>query len=355
MKAYFYILILFSAFVFSSCKHEIIPAPASNSPVFGIEGKFVEDSFALIAGESNVIMTPSVTTSEGIKIYKGVLGNSQSYFQLEIYNGNIDFPNQPKFDSESIQEIRYLPFNQNVLWSINKDDFPNSSSIVTIVWYVDGIEQVIADDLKIYKPGKYEVCAKVLFENQTQSTLCREVTVGFKKNADFVLSQEVLSGSSLSASVVSSIGTITKVNWFIDGNFVSNDFQLDTALVSNAKYLLRSEVTFQNGIVLNRSAIVDISWMGNGIADFSSFASETSDTWDYKTKITLLKDGKIYTSLNDYNADKFITIDKLEYHGTDASGSPVYLLSGNVDVTLTDSSNATFDLKGKIAVGFSVK
>lgn len=354
MKAFSYILILFLTLVLGGCKHEIIPAPTSNNPVFGVEGTLSEVAFSVVAGMENTIMTPSIVETDGIKIYKGVLGNDQSYFQLEIYNGNIDFPSQPKFDPDSFQEIRFTPSNQGVLWSVNKSDFPNSGSITKIIWNVNGVDQVLPDDLKIYKPGKYDVCAKVTFENQTESTLCRQISVGFKKNADFILTHQVISASKLTASVVGEISTISSVNWFLDGNLISDSIQLERNLPIG-KYLLRSEVTFTNGIVLNRSAIVDVSWAGNGIDDFSMFATETNDFWDYKAKITYFKGGKTYSSLNDYNADKFISVEELDYHGVDASGFPVYTLKGMVDAILLDENNQTASLKAKIAIGFSIK
>ncbi len=359
MRALTYILILLSAMVMGSCKHEVIPAPASNSPIFGVEGTFGENTFALIAGMDNITMKPSVIEKDGIKIYSGILGDDNSYFQLEIYNGNIDYPNQPKIDFKSVDGISFVPYDQGVLWSMKVSDLP-TSGLDAVTWYVNGVEQLGVEDLEISKPGKYEVCLKVKFENQEERILCREVIVGFRKNADFDMTYEIISGSKLKAKASSLLGTITTVNWYLNENLIYTGIQLDT-LLSNGKYMLRSEVSFTNGIVLNRSAYVDVSWMGNHIPDFTAYANSTmitqdpNNTWDNKARITYFKDGKTYTSENYNNADRMIAIDKIEYHGKDVNGNPVYILKGDFDVILQDSSSQNYPMKAKIGIGFSVK
>ena len=353
MKALNYILILLSATLLGSCKHEVIPAPVSNSPIFGIEGTFDDSPLSYVAGVDGMNMKPTVLTANGINIYNGVLGDGESYFQLEIFNGDIDFPTQPKINFNSIQEIAFVPYDQETLWSIKKMDLPGSG-VDEITWFVNGAQQVILDDLKLNKPGKYEICAKIRFEDQTESTLCRQVIVGFRKNADFNLNFDIVSGSKLIASVSNTLGAITGVNWFLNETLIATGLEIDT-LLDNDKYLLRAEVTFGNGIVLDRSALVDVSWQANHVPDFTAYANATTNTWDNKARITLFKDGKKYSSENYHNAEKLITVDQIEYHGTDASGAAVYILKGDVDIMLQDSTQQAYPLKAKLGVGFSVR
>ena len=354
MNKYTHILILFSTILLFGCKHEIIPAPISNTPIFGIEGTAGEDSFSLNAGVDDVEMTPSLIQTDGIKIYQGVLGNNNSSFQIQLYNGNIDFPNQPKFDPTTINEIFFTPIDQGALWSVNMSDFSIGSNITEIKFYVDGVAQVQLNELKIYKPGKYNVCANVTFENQSVSTLCREIIVGFKKNADFKLDYEVISGNRLYASVANLQNSIAEVKWYINDNYVSSEIEIDTIL-PNSKYSLRAEVTFANQIVQTRAALVDVSYDGNGIPDFSQLATQSAQTWDYKAKLIYRKNGKSYSSENGLNLDSKIKVDEIKYHGLNSDGIAVYLLKGEIDAILQDSNMVSLPVKAKLAFGILVK
>lgn len=353
MKIQHYILILLIASLLGGCKREEIPTPISNVPIFGIEGSLGSDSISLIAGIDNVILAPSLLKANGVTIYSGKLSDDNTYFQLNIFNGNIDFPDQPRFDVSSINEIFLAPSNNGVLWYASKADFPNASSIVDLKWYLDGVESSTPNELSIYKPGRYQVCAKVVFEDASESTLCREITVGFRKNADFEMQYQVVSASNIEASVTSS-QTISSINWFIDETLVSTDLSINVPLPTG-KYLLRSEVKFDNGIVLNRATLVDVSWNGNGIADFSSFAVQTTDIWDNTAVLTIFKGGKAYTSDTELNAGKSIAVEEIKFYTNDANGIPIYILKGKVDAILKDSSNQNFPLKAKLAIGLSVK
>ncbi len=347
-------LVLLFTLLLGSCKHEVIPPPVSNSPIFGVEGKVGQDTFSLMAGKAEVTMKPTLVESNGMKIYRGTLGNDQSYFQLQIYSGNIDFPNQPKFNPDSFNEFLFTPYNQGALWSISKSDFPNSSSIIEIKWSVNGLEQAILNDLKIDSPGKYEVCASVKYEDQSESVLCREITVGFKKNADFNLNHQVTSGANLHASIESVVGEASAVQWYLNGNPISSEFEIDT-LLPQAKYTLRAEVIFENGITVNRAAVIDVSWNENGIADFASLAAEVSSVWDYKVQITYFKNGTTYRSDNEFNLGKVISVEDIVFHGKDGLGIPVYILKGSVDAILINNNNDSFPFKAKLSMGFSVK
>ncbi len=353
MKKYFYLLMLFITILLGGCKHEVIPAPISNTPIFGIEGSIGTDSLSLLAGVNGAEMKPSLIQVDGIKIYCGTIANSESSFQLQIYNGNIDYPNQPQFDPNTIQEFLFIPTDQGALWAVNKASFPNSSSIVEIKWFVNGVAQVLMDELKIYKPGKYDVCAHVKFENQSVSILCREITVGFKKNADFQMQYEVISGSQLTASITNVQSAISGVKWYLNDQYISAAIQLDTLLPSS-KYNLRAEVTFDNGIVFNRAAVVDVSWGGNDVPDFSQIATQATALWDYKAKISYLKDGISYTSENNSNQDNKIQVEEIVYHGVNSNGIPVYILKGEINVILQDSNMVSLPLKAKLVFGVLV-
>lgn len=355
MKLIIYMLFVLSAWLFGSCKHEVIPAPVSNSPIFGVEGKVGEDSVSLMAGTGEITMKPSLDEVNGVKVYNGTLGNDQSYFQLQIYSGNIDFPNQPKFNPDSFNEFSFTPFNQGAVWSISKSDFPNNSSILEIKWSVNGVDQAILNDLKIDQPGRYEICARVKYEDQSESVLCREVTVGFKKNADFKLNYQVTSASNLNASIASVVGSpASAVKWYLNGNLISSGLEIDT-LLSQGKYSLSAEVIFENGITVNHAAIVDVSWNENGVPDFTSLAWEDINVWDYKVKITYVKDGTTYRSDNEFNIGKVISVEDIIFHGKDNLGIPVYILKGSVDAILIDNNNDSFPFKAKLSIGFSVK
>ncbi|MDD2983089.1 MAG: hypothetical protein PHQ74_06845 [Crocinitomicaceae bacterium] len=347
------LVILLFALLQTACKREIIPTPPSNLPVFGIEGIFFADTFKLIAGENQVVMTPSLIEMDGIQIYSGKIGNENSYFQMEIYNGNIDFQKQPKFDINELNTVTFAPYNQGALWSISKSDFPNASSISQIMWYVDGIEQQMLDKLVIYKPGKFEICAKVRFEDQSESTLCRTIVVGFKKNANFEINYEIPASSRLLASV-STTDAISNIKWYLNEVLISKNPSIDTVL-SIGKYELRSEVLFENGVIQNRAALVDVSVNRNDVPDFSALAFENQVFWDNKAVITYFRNGALYSSINEYNEEKTISIEDLVFYSLDSSGIPIFFMKGNLDLNLTNMNGQQYPFKGKMSIGFSVK
>lgn len=347
-------LIIFSALVFSGCKKEIIPPPGSAEPVFKAEGTFNGQDISLRAGDDDVLMETQVQEINGVHFFSGTLGNSNIELEMGVYAGDLDKPqSESAFSGMSSINFAYEPGQP--LYTLCKDSLLNASSILKVMWEVNGAIYPEQDVLNIYEPGKYTICAHVVFSDYSESMLCNEVLVGFRQNADFAIN--FMMGQDLTfQSWISPIsGTVSNINWYINGQVISNQQVLGTHL-NSGEYIVTAEVFFTNGVKLSRNILIDGNLTGHNIYDFTQSASILPLKWDYTAKLKLKKDGVEYFSDKALNSTNKISVSEIKYHGMNSKGKAVYLLKGTVDANLKSASGtSTFPLQLNVSFGFAVE
>lgn len=343
--------------ILNACKkNEIIPPPGSSTPVFTAIGSFGNEEIDLRAGDNNVLMTTESALLNGVDFFKGTLGNQDFKVEIGVFGGDVDFqnPQVPEFSTQSALSFAYLA-QQPPLFSIKKDSLPNSETIIKVEWEVNGVMQTVLNNLEIRDPGKYQVCAHVTFNDNSEQTLCNEVIVGFKPNAAFELEFFLGQDHNLMAWIDPQIGVVQSVKWFQDGVPVSNMIQLNKYLEDDS-HLIQAEVLFTNGVKSLRSVIVDGALGGNNIYDFSKTCAVFPVEWDFKAKVKVIKNNIAYFSYLTPNSSNQIVVYDVKYYGLNPQGKAVYILKGHINVNLKSNISPTvIPLDIDVAFGISLK
>lgn len=343
--------------ILNACKkNEIIPPPGSTTPVFTAIGSFGNEEIDLRAGDNNVLMTTESVLLNGVDFFKGTLGNQDFNVEIGVFGGNVDFqnPSVPEFSNQSALSFAYLA-QQPPLFEIKKDSLPNSESILKVEWEVNGVMQTVIDNLQIRDPGKYQVCAHVTFNDNSEETLCNEVIVGFKPNVAFELEFVLGQNHNLMAWIDPQIGVVQSVKWFQDGVLVSDMTQLNKYL-EDESHLIQAEVIFTNGVKSLRSVLVDGDLVGNSIYDFSKTCAIFPIQWDFKAKVKVIKDNVAYFSHSTPNSSNQIVVYDVKYYGLNPQGKAVYILKGHLNVNVKSNMSPTvIPLDLDVAFGISLK
>ena len=344
-------------FALNACKkNEIIPPPGSSTPVFTAIGSFGSEEIDLRAGDANVVMTTESALLNGVDFFKGNLGNQDFNVEIGVFGGDVDFqnPQAPEFLNQSAISFAYVA-QQPPLFQIKKDSLPNSSAILKVEWEVNGVMQTVLDNLEIRDPGKYQVCAHVTFNDNSEQTLCNEIIVGFKSNVAFDLEFFLGQNNNLMAWIDPHIGVVQSVKWFQDGEPVSDMIQLNKYL-DDGSHLIQAEVLFTNGVRSLRSVLVDGDLTGKNIFDFSKFCALSPVEWDFKAKVKVMKNNIAYYSHLAVNNSNQIAVHDVKYHGLNPQGKQVYILKGHLNVNVKSNISSTvIPLDLEVAFGISLK
>lgn len=354
IKSLCYTALVTALFALTGCKHEIIQPPVSNTPVFNAIGTIGDDPVNLSAGVDQVTLSSNNEVVDGVQVYRGTLGGSNVEFAMELYDGNIDLTTKPIQELTSATEFYFTPNTSQPLLSITKNAFQNASSIQSISWTVNGNPQIQQNDLRIFNPGKYDVCANVTFEDQSKSTICNQIIVGFRKNANYNLNFILGQDGSFRSWLKIISGTISSVKWYVNDNLINQEGFFNYDSLEMYKNVIRAEAIFTNNAKKVTSVLLDKS-AGNHIFDYTNYGDLTNYIWDHKVRISVKKNGEIYTSQNAYNEQNKVTVEEIKFHNINSQGNPVYILKGKVVALLTkDGSNETYPLNLNISMGFVI-
>lgn len=340
--------------VFTGCKKEIIPPPGSTEPVFTAEGTFGGQNIVLKAGDDNVLMQTEIEKINGVNFFKGILGNSQTQLEMGIFAGNIDIPGYPLPDFSNTSELSFAAVSSQPLMSISKYSFTNSGMISSIQWEVDGEMQSQLNNLKIYEPGLYNVCAHVTFTDNSTASLCEEIIVGYNCNANFDLNFFLGQDHSFKSWIKTLQGTVQKTQWYLNDSLYGEMDEINTDLNSGS-HTIRAVTSFTNGVKKTKSILIDGSLYGNNIDNLLKSATFSAGLQDYTVKVKMKRDGMVYTSENTSNASNKVAVDNIAYHGTNAAGDPVYIIHGTINANLKSANGNILPLKMKVSFGVAAK
>jgi len=336
-KTIFFLLLIFG---FSSCRKETIEDPIpEQTPVFTAIGSFSGNSFEIIAGEDNATMQTLTRVENGVKLYSGILGDNYESIELGIHEGNIDLASLSDLNSFT-GSLQFARIPSAPLLMLSKDLLPNSMMIDQIKWYVNGVFAGI-DDVEIIYPGKYNICAEVIFYDGMQSTLCNEMIAGYHLNASYKLTHYLNQTGSLKVWLDEATESISSVDWLVDDVLHCQGEMLNIGEIGLKSHKITSRVTFTNGVIRTRSILVDGSLSGKFIEDFSIFEKEIINEvfWDYTVLIKYKKDGITYSTAEADNSNASIIVNDITYFGLNSSGNQVFKCNASVNCFVTNPSN----------------
>lgn len=335
----YYCLILISL---ASCKKEEVVLPESNDPVFRVDGTFNGESFSLIAGDNDAYMHTMTEIVNGVEVFSGNLSNGDFSIEIGVYNGLIDMPSNqvalelvdldPEFSVNSTQGLMFL--SKNMLVS------PSGQYIEQINWFIDGVFEGV-NDVVIYEPGKYEVCAEAKFVDGTIKILCNELIVGYERSANFSIDFSIDQFGNLESTIDNMGNDINMVNWIMDSIPMSNQSDYLQQVVSSSSHYLSAQVHFANGVVREKSAVIDGSAAARHIPDFTIFEelAPQSIPRDFNIRLKVNSSGSLYLSETANNSNSSLTITGVEYYGKNSAGNDVYKIMANVSAQVKETSS----------------
>lgn len=335
-----YLSVFLVLLLLNSCSKDVIePLPEENSPIFNVTGQIDGNTIRLNAGESGAFMNTSTTIENNVKQFKGSLENAQTGFSINFSDGMIDIPsfNSNIEDFETFNIAPYTNGEPLAVYSLN--NFSNSEFIYDIEWTVDGETQT-GSTLKIYEPGKYEVCASISYQDGTTGNSCNEVLVGYQKNVHSVLRHVVTQSYNTIAFLDSPNESISSIDWSINDSVVatSGSENYKTSGVDLDYYRLGAKVTFQNGVERKKEIFVNTQAPNNFIGDFSVLENQSTLHWDHAATVIVRHNQKEYRAIQNGSNTATITVNDVVSFNNNSSGDQVSIFKGTLNCSFIDLS-----------------
>ena len=337
---------------FGCKKKDLPPIPYENNPVFNVVGTIDNETIDLHAGQNDAFMLTKIQSLNGVDQFTGLLSNGNTSMGIRFFDSKVDIPTlSGNFVALDNYEIS-AAYGTTPLLKISSGDFSNSSSIINIIWKIDGVEQSDST-LRIFEPGKYNVCAKIFFSNGQNATTCNSIVVGYQTNADFVLNWEIIQNEAIKAVIDAPNNTVASIKWFIDDVLLGESIELNHFNIPNT-FRLKAEVKFQNGVVSTREVFVNKSADDYSIEDFVLIGQETNLKWDSSVHFTVEKNGITYQSVNGEINNSVFHITDISNYQSNGNGPNVKLLKGTLESPFSNTStggtvNGTFQIEIGVA------
>lgn len=343
-------LLVFFGIIISACSKQDIPdVPIENDPVFTVQGTIDNKEINLQAGVNNAYMETKIQTLNNIDYSYSTLGNSTNSFAASFYSSAPDIPNLANEFNELTQYLIAENLTGNALLTIAPTDFQNSQYIQSIQWQVDGIDQN-GNTLEIFEPGKYNICASVLFTNDsTITTVCNQVIVGYERNAQFDI-KWTNNSNSVNCYIDQSNQNISSIDWYVNGTFATNSLSLDYNGTDD-RIKVKALINFDNGAQYERTVFINRNDPNKSIEDWTNTSSSSQIVWNNTVKISLDIDGVTYESMQNSMNNAELTVQSIE----DYSNTPkvVKKLIGQLQIPFQNKSTGQTvlsDLHLQIAV-----
>jgi hypothetical protein len=339
----------------NSCSKDVVePLPEENSPIFSVSGNIDGNDFSLNAGESGAFMNTSTTLKNNVKRFNGSLENTQTGFSLSLSDGMIDIPS---FNSniENFEAFPISPYTYGEPLAVySLGNFPNSQYINDIEWSIDG-ESQSGSMLKIYEPGKYEVCASVVFMDGSEGYACNEVLIGYQKNVYSVLRHIITQDYKAIAYLDSPNKPISNVDWLINDNLITTSISenFNTENINLDKFRLGANVTFENGVERKKEIFVNTQNANNYIGDFGILENQSTLTWDHTATIVVRHNQKEYRAIQNSSNTANMTVNEVISFNNNSTGDEVSIFKGTLSCSFIDLATQEI-VEGEFEFSFGV-
>lgn len=337
MKLMHLYYLLITSLVLLSCKKELDEIPESNSPIFFINGTIGENVIDLKVDEGIANFESNELDVNGVKFFNGTLISSDFELEIGLFDGNLDQSSISVNDLKNLPQLSFIQTNSSDLFYANKYYFNNPQIISSIEWFVNGAFYC-NNTISINQPGRYSICAKVIYIDQSENTICNDVILGYKKTAVFSLEYELESNNNLYAWIYEDNATVSSVSWYVDGQFECNCLVL-TKQLDNQVHEIKANISFINGTKRTRTIIVDGDNDKKSIIDFAFLENLADVKNDFKAKIKYKEGGVEYSSDEVNNSDGKFEVKEIRYVGKDANANDVYCFKGTIQALVKSTTN----------------
>lgn len=339
-------------FALGCTKDEITPDPPSNDPVFSVKGTIDGHGVNMEAGENNSYMHTGIVELNGVEHYRGALTSGKDKVQISISDGILDIP-QINTDIMSAGEITIAPnHGGDALAVLSVDLFNNKAFIDELTWNIDGDIQT-SSTVYITEPGKYEVCADIVFIDGSSASTCNTMLIGYQKNVSPVLKYILGQNDQVLAFIESPNNEVNNIKWYRNDVLVGEELSYNDSLSGLMSYALKARIEYFNGSMREREIWVNRINPNFKIEDLSNIENQSNLTWDNKAIIEVEVNGNQYVSDPSSPGHK-ITIDNSWEYGTNEEGDNVTFIEGTLVSTFRNQSTGevvegSFDIRFGLA------
>lgn len=323
--------------VLFSCKKELEEIPESNSPIFYVSGTIGANTIDVKVDESTANFESNTEDVNGVRFFNGTLISSDFELEIGLFDGNLDQSSLSLNDLKNLPQLSFMQASSADLFYANKYYFNNPQFISCIEWFVND-SYYSTNTIAINQAGRYTICAKVTYLDQSQNTICNDVILGYKKNAVFSLEYELEPNNNLYAWIYEDNQTVSSISWFIDGQYECDCLYLNKQ-IDNQVHEIKAEISFQNGTKRTRTILVDGDNDEKSIIDFAFLENLSDLKNDYKAKIKYKEGGIVYSSDVVANTGGKFELKEISYVGKDANANDVYCVKGNVQASVKSLTN----------------
>lgn len=327
----------FLALVGCSKQDTIFPEP--NAPEFEVHGTLGNDDFNLVAGDNDAYMFTSTELHNGVRVFTGKLADSESSIEFGIFDGNLDKPNSIPEANLQNAVLNFAHRYYDPLAVLTLESIVPNGNASHVEWYINGTFSG-SGQISIYEPGKYDVCAHVTFITGQTEQHCDQIILGYTRNANCAIDLD-LSQGNIQASLNSTGETIQSVEWLLNNVVVGTNDSLLENITYGVGNTLKARVTFDNGVVREKSCFIDGTDPTQWISDFSSFELGSSTSvapQDYQVRLIVENNGKTYKSVQAENEGSTITLLSLEPYENNANGNSVYKATLQIEAIVMEMS-----------------
>lgn len=323
-------------FVSTACDKVEKPNISSNSPVFMANGTINGDPFSIVAGDDDAFMHTHSRQDRGVDVFGGTLSNDSFFVEMEIYNGNVDIPqNNP--ESVFAQQLSFVSSSTQPLVVLNKNTFSNTLLIEEVVWKIN--DSIVSTNIyQIFDPGFYDICGEFSFVDGTKKTLCETVLIGYRQNAKAIIEMVQNQDGILDGWLTPVNCNLTSIKWYLNNSLISELPSWSTAITQGFQ-TIEVQANFANGANKKMKAVFDGTNISRNIQSFSIFESDTShqNFRDFSVRLRLHQNGTTYSSDFADNSSSSITINKVEYYQKNAQGNDTYKVEAEISAKVQEN------------------
>ncbi len=331
------LFILSFAFLLVACKKkEIVVLPSSNSPVFSLQGVINGQPVAYQAGDLGMTLQTEIEMHNGVQFSYGKFSNGTTSFKLGIFDNRVTIPgvqcplmvgDSLFFAQKQIEDLAFL--SPNLL--------SNGLKITHIDWYANTVF-LGSNNVHITEPGVYDICGIFTFENGAQKTVCNRMFLGFETDVDFTVRHFLSDYGDLKLWIEGNTQPIDSIQWLIDDELVwtgetcSQNIDLDQKMV-------RAKVYYSNGKIHDKTILVDGSFNGLFVEDFSAFQVPQPDVnWNKAVGLEIEMGGVMYSSFDVSNYKGSMVVKGVDNYIHPVSGAQMLRILADVDAKLKSST-----------------
>ncbi|MDG1347661.1 MAG: hypothetical protein P8P77_08595 [Crocinitomicaceae bacterium] len=244
-----------------------------------------------------VVLTAGKELRNGVRYSYGEFSDGSTKFKLGVFAGNVAIPIQQghvyegqtlHFAQKPAQALAYLSLNQ----------ISNSAKVSSMQWYANG-KFVGTNNAYIYEPGVYDVEGVFTFDDSSLESITNRMYLGFDNDVDFAVHHFLSDLGELKLWMDNTNNPFDSIQWPVDDQYIWTGQSCSWTIPTPEKLRVKANVFYHNGANAEKSILVDGSFQGRFIENFSVFELPLQDgSWDNTVGLEVVKDDEIYRTFD---------------------------------------------------------